>query len=96
MTKLTKCLVVLMLLNIPVSFADDGMWTFDNPPRKQWKELYNFEPTDARRQLRRIAQVRHLKNELVAGTPRRVVRRGDGRTEPSSQSWTGRDPTFEP
>ena len=19
-------------------FADDGMWTFDNPPLKQWKE----------------------------------------------------------
>jgi V8-like Glu-specific endopeptidase len=23
------------------------MWTFDNPPRKQWKERYNFEPSDA-------------------------------------------------
>jgi len=27
------------------AFADDGMWTFDNPPRKQLKELYGFEPT---------------------------------------------------
>lgn len=25
--------------------ADEGMWTFDNPPRKQLKELYGFEPT---------------------------------------------------
>ncbi len=25
--------------------ADDGMWTFDNPPLKQWKERYNFEPS---------------------------------------------------
>jgi hypothetical protein len=25
--------------------ADEGMWTFDNPPLKQWKERYNFEPT---------------------------------------------------
>ena len=37
---------VLVLSSLPV-FADDGMWTFDNPPRKQWKEKYNFEPTDA-------------------------------------------------
>lgn len=26
-------------------FADEGMWTFDNPPLKQWKERYQFEPT---------------------------------------------------
>jgi hypothetical protein len=25
--------------------ADDGMWTFDNPPLKIWKEKYKFEPT---------------------------------------------------
>jgi hypothetical protein len=25
--------------------ADDGMWTFDNPPLKLWKEKYKFEPT---------------------------------------------------
>ncbi len=25
--------------------ADEGMWTFDNPPRKQLKERYGFEPT---------------------------------------------------
>jgi hypothetical protein len=25
--------------------AEEGMWTFDNPPRKQLKELYGFEPT---------------------------------------------------
>lgn len=32
-------------LSVPVAIADDGMWTFDNPPLKQWKEKYNFEPT---------------------------------------------------
>lgn len=26
-------------------FADEGMWTFDNPPRKAWKEKYNFDPS---------------------------------------------------
>lgn len=33
-----------LVLSLPVS-ADDGMWTFDNPPLKQWKEKYNFEPS---------------------------------------------------
>ncbi len=37
-------LVNLLVLSIPVH-ADDGMWTFDNPPLKQWKERYNFEPS---------------------------------------------------
>ena len=27
------------------AIADEGMWTFDNPPAKQWKERYNFEPS---------------------------------------------------
>src|SRR5215470_4507552 len=27
------------------SIADEGMWTFDNPPLKQLKERYNFTPT---------------------------------------------------
>jgi hypothetical protein len=31
----------LLVLSFPVR-ADDGMWTFDNPPLKQWKEKYNF------------------------------------------------------
>src|SRR6266851_1407637 len=25
--------------------ADEGMWTFDNPPIKQLKDKYNFTPT---------------------------------------------------
>ncbi|MGE5326949.1 MAG: S46 family peptidase [Deltaproteobacteria bacterium] len=27
------------------ALADEGMWTFDNPPLKQLKERYNFEPS---------------------------------------------------
>jgi hypothetical protein len=30
----------------PVIHADEGMWLFNNPPRKLLKEKYNFEPTD--------------------------------------------------
>ena len=30
---------------IPPAFADEGMWTFDNPPLKQWKDRYGFEPS---------------------------------------------------
>ena len=33
------------LLSTPVSLADEGMWTFDNPPLKQLKERYGFQPT---------------------------------------------------
>jgi Peptidase S46 len=33
------------LIFVPARFADEGMWTFDNPPLKQWKEKYGFEPS---------------------------------------------------
>ena len=33
------------LLLGPTLYADEGMWTFDNPPLKQLKEKYNFTPT---------------------------------------------------
>ncbi len=38
-------LLVCISQSVPVVLADDGMWTFDNPPLKQWKERYNFEPS---------------------------------------------------
>ncbi|MBK7259863.1 MAG: S46 family peptidase [Ignavibacteriae bacterium] len=36
---------VVGVLCVSYAMADEGMWTFDNPPRKQLKELYGFEPT---------------------------------------------------
>jgi len=43
MKKLSSLLLILCFLS-PL-FADEGMWTVDNPPLKQWKERYNFEPS---------------------------------------------------
>jgi hypothetical protein len=42
----------------PRARADEGMWTFDNPPLKQWKERYHFEPTQAWLDNVRLASVR--------------------------------------
>jgi hypothetical protein len=38
-------LAVWVLLGISVSLADEGMWTFDNPPLKQLKDRYGFQTT---------------------------------------------------
>src|SRR4051812_39797455 len=42
-----RTLSLLLVINLFASFvlADEGMWTFDNPPLRQWKERYNFEPS---------------------------------------------------
>ena len=44
-----KLSVFLLLLSFVVAAfpqrGDEGMWTFDNPPLKQWKERYGFEPS---------------------------------------------------
>src|SRR5450755_2367 len=34
----------LMAASLPI-LADEGMWTFDNPPVKQLEEKYHFTPT---------------------------------------------------
>ena len=57
-----KLFVILILfsfslVSIPV-LADEGMWTFDNPPLKQWKERYNFEPSKEWLDNVRLASVR--------------------------------------
>src|SRR2546428_12664092 len=39
----------LLLSNtMQISNADEGMWLFNNPPRRQLKEKYGFEVTDPR------------------------------------------------
>jgi hypothetical protein len=40
---LVGCCLALTLTGIAA--ADEGMWLFNNPPRKYLKEKYNFEPT---------------------------------------------------
>ncbi|HEV2948935.1 MAG TPA: S46 family peptidase, partial [Gemmataceae bacterium] len=46
-TFLTPILVLLAMLMTPLPLpADEGMWLFNNPPRKLLKEKYGFDPTD--------------------------------------------------
>ena len=46
----TNCLLAAALLAVsvvPRVRADEGMWTFDNPPLRLWKERYGIEPSAA-------------------------------------------------
>lgn len=59
MKKISIVLLILsFLINVPLTLADEGMWTFDNAPLKQWKERYNFEPTQEWLDKVRLACVR--------------------------------------
>lgn len=51
-------LLLSFLINAPAILADEGMWTFDNLPLKQWKERYNFEPTQEWIDNIRLASIR--------------------------------------
>src|SRR6188472_2957280 len=45
--RITLTLATLaILMTTPSLSADEGMWLFNNPPRKLLKEKYGFEPTD--------------------------------------------------
>ena len=54
----TGCLLILALVCVSHTLADEGMWTFDNPPRKIWKDRYSFEPDDAWLDHLRLSSVR--------------------------------------
>jgi hypothetical protein len=44
-TSLARAAAFLAFVLAAPALADEGMWTFDNPPAKQLKERYGFEPT---------------------------------------------------
>src|SRR5580692_9894735 len=48
----------LLLAAAPVLHAEEGMWTFDNPPLKLLKAKYNFTPTQAWLDHLRLSSVR--------------------------------------
>src|SRR5262245_1358081 len=45
MKRLSFAFVILLAFFTIRSAADEGMWTFDNPPLKQLQEKYKFTPT---------------------------------------------------
>jgi hypothetical protein len=49
---------VLLLAAAPIMHAEEGMWTFDNPPLKLLKAKYNFTPTQAWLDHLRLSSVR--------------------------------------
>ncbi len=51
-------LIASFLISIPYAYADEGMWTYDNPPLKLWKERYNFEPSQEWMDKVRLASVK--------------------------------------
>src|SRR5205814_1090608 len=46
-TILSSSLVAAVGLGLEAASADEGMWTFNNPPRDQIKAAYGFSPDDA-------------------------------------------------
>src|SRR5260221_7223648 len=75
MKKVFVLVIVLGFLSgTPVFRADEGMWTFDNPPLKQWKERYDFEPSKEWLDKVRLSSVR-LNDGGFAGfvSPNRLI-----------------------
>src|ERR1700761_7071667 len=52
-----SALASLFLTTVP-SGAEEGMWTFDNPPLQQLKDKYNFTPDKAWLDHVRLSRVR--------------------------------------
>lgn len=53
-----QVLAVALLAAAPVIRAEEGMWTFDNPPLKQLAAKYNFHPTQEWLDHLRLSSVR--------------------------------------
>lgn len=51
-------MLLLACLSAPAALADEGMWTFDNPPVKQLQEKFGFTPDAAWLEHLRLASVR--------------------------------------
>src|SRR5215218_8816697 len=73
---LTAALLAVSLA--PRARADEGMWTFDNPPLKLWKERYGFEPTPAWLERLRLASARLAEVGTTAGGGSGVFVSSDG------------------
>jgi hypothetical protein len=59
MKRLSFITILFVLTIQPISIlADEGMWTFDNPPLQQWKQHYHFEPSAEWLDHVRLASVR--------------------------------------
>src|SRR3989440_12560483 len=41
----SSCAFATIIFAASSAFADEGMWLFTNPPLKQLKDKYHFEPT---------------------------------------------------
>ncbi len=52
------CLIAFLVASSSAGYADEGMWTFDNPPLKQLKDRYGFSPSAAWLDHVRLASVR--------------------------------------
>jgi Peptidase S46 len=46
LTLLFALLIAVALVTTPAVQGDEGMWLFNNPPRKYLQEKYKFDPTD--------------------------------------------------
>ena len=75
-TSLTRAALLggIVLVAAP-AFAEEGMWTYHNPPLAQLKAKHGFEPTQAWLDKVRLASVRFMdggSGSLASSTARRL------------------------